>query len=75
MIYWLTCAVARFILRLYFRIRVVGLERVPKSGPLIIASNHASTMDPVVVGAFLPRKAHYMAKEELFANPLANWYC
>jgi 1-acyl-sn-glycerol-3-phosphate acyltransferase len=49
-----------------------GLEQVPRTGGLIVASNHISFWDPPLVGAALPREAHYLAKEELFSNPVVG---
>ncbi len=48
------------------RLEVRGLERVPRRGALIIASNHLHNFDPEVVGAVIPRTTFYMAKKELF---------
>lgn len=59
-------AVARFIFFLKLRVRVIGLENVPKEGAFIIASNHLSWMDVPLVPSFIKRKVVYMAKEELF---------
>jgi 1-acyl-sn-glycerol-3-phosphate acyltransferase len=53
-----------------WRVRVCGAQNVPAEGPLIIACNHVSLLDPPILGAFCPRKLHYMAKRELFAIPL-----
>jgi len=53
---------------------VVGGENVPRTGPLILASNHVSYLDPIFLGVSLPRKANYMAKEEIFRNPLISWF-
>lgn len=49
-----------------FRIRIIGKENVPKSGPVIICSNHISNFDPPVVGITSPRDIYFMAKGELF---------
>ncbi|MBI1798109.1 MAG: 1-acyl-sn-glycerol-3-phosphate acyltransferase [Candidatus Eisenbacteria bacterium] len=49
---------------------VTGRERVPRTGGLLVASNHISFWDPPLVGAALPRACHFLAKEELFATPL-----
>lgn len=54
----------------YFRGRVYGVENVPKKGPLIIVSNHASYVDPPILSISLRRPVAYMAKEELFEVPL-----
>lgn len=52
-----------------FRIRIKGLENIPEGG-CILAMNHTSNYDPLLVGAHTPRKMHIMAKKELFANRL-----
>jgi len=49
---------------------VKGTESIPRLGGLIVASNHISFWDPPLVGAALPREAHFLAKEELFSNPV-----
>jgi 1-acyl-sn-glycerol-3-phosphate acyltransferase len=49
---------------------VRGAESIPRSGGLIVASNHISFWDPPLVGAALPREAYFLAKEELFSNPV-----
>ncbi len=53
-----------------FRIRTVGKENVPKDGGVIVAYNHRSNWDPVIAGLTCPRQLQFMAKEELFKNPL-----
>ena len=52
---------------------VKGLEHVPRSGGLIVASNHISFWDPPLIGSLLPRELHYLAKDELFSNPVFGW--
>ena len=58
------------VLRLGWGLRVSGAERVPRSGPLIVACNHVSYFDPPALGAALPRRLRYMAKRELFELPI-----
>ncbi|HUA39251.1 MAG TPA: lysophospholipid acyltransferase family protein [Candidatus Sulfopaludibacter sp.] len=53
----------------YFRWRVYNAERVPETGAVILASNHASFLDPPLVGAGLKRGINYMARESLFRFP------
>jgi len=67
---WLTTyPIARILLDL----RVSGREKLP-SGPLILASNHVSNVDPVIVGWAAARELHFFAKEELFTGPkLFTW--
>ncbi|MDC0834829.1 lysophospholipid acyltransferase family protein [Geitlerinema sp. CS-897] len=54
----------------YFRGRVFGIENVPKSGPVVVASNHASFFDPPIVACSVRRPVAFMAKEELFSIPV-----
>jgi len=53
-----------------WRFRVYGRENVPLDGPLIVACNHASYLDPVALGVACPRPLSYMAKAELFRIPV-----
>ncbi len=53
----------------YFRWRVFGAENVPLTGGVILASNHASFLDPPLVGAGLRRDINYLARESLFRFP------
>jgi 1-acyl-sn-glycerol-3-phosphate acyltransferase len=52
------------------RVRAQGLERVPREGGLVLVCNHLTDLDPLVLGALIPRQLHFMAKEELFRNKL-----
>jgi 1-acyl-sn-glycerol-3-phosphate acyltransferase len=58
------------IVRTVFRFRIVGAEKVPRTGGLIIAANHISNFDPPILAISLPRPVSYMAKKELFAMPV-----
>lgn len=62
--------VVRGIFRLFYRVEVVGVEKIPSGKGFIVAPNHLSNLDPPLLGAFLPVKMKYMAKEELFRVPL-----
>ena len=53
----------------YFRWRVFGAENVPQSGGVILASNHASFLDPPLVGSGLSRDINYLGRESLFRYP------
>ncbi|HEV2392135.1 MAG TPA: lysophospholipid acyltransferase family protein [Verrucomicrobiae bacterium] len=63
----------RAIFRIYFRYRVYNPERVPLRGPVILASNHASFIDPPLVGSGVKRAIHYLARESLFRFPVMGW--
>lgn len=56
----------------YFRWRIFHPERVPLTGPVILASNHASYLDPPLVGSALPRDINYLARESLFRFPVTG---
>jgi len=57
-----------------FRLRANGLEHVPRSGGFVVAANHTSNLDPWPLGLPLfPRQMHYMAKAELYRNPVLKW--
>ncbi|HAH95758.1 MAG TPA: 1-acyl-sn-glycerol-3-phosphate acyltransferase [Firmicutes bacterium] len=56
---------------LYNGFRIEGLENIPKEGPGIVVANHLSNWDPVILGTIVPRQIFFMAKKELFDNPIA----
>ncbi|CAA7602033.1 1-acylglycerol-3-phosphate O-acyltransferase [Acididesulfobacillus acetoxydans] len=67
---------ARRFFRTFFQLKgwkIEGLENIPKKGPVILAVNHISNWDPVLVGCGLNRQVSYMAKEELFSVPFLGW--
>ena len=53
-----------------WRLSVHGRENVPAAGPVIVACNHVSNLDPPLLGSVCPRQIHYMAKKELFEMPI-----
>jgi 1-acyl-sn-glycerol-3-phosphate acyltransferase len=55
-----------------FRARSISSEKVPQSGPVILAPNHGSFMDHFLLAAFIRRKVQFMAKSQLFQPP-AQW--
>jgi 1-acyl-sn-glycerol-3-phosphate acyltransferase len=62
--------VCRSILRgayaILYRFEARGLENIPSVGPVVLASNHLSILDPITVGIPIDRQINFMAKEELF---------
>lgn len=68
---WLSC---RAYYRLWHRWRVLNPERVPATGPVIIAANHGSYLDPPLIGSGVPRPINYLARESLFRFPGFGWY-
>jgi 1-acyl-sn-glycerol-3-phosphate acyltransferase len=68
-LYWFFRHTFFIFFRVFNRLRVTGYENVPGTGGVIVAANHVSYLDPLVVGAALKRRATYMAKEGLFKIP------
>ena len=60
----------RFIFKLFFKFEVEGIENVPLSGGAIMCSNHPGTFDMFFIACKVKPIVHYMAKEELFKNPV-----
>jgi len=58
---------------LYFRLERIGREHVPGSGPVLLAANHRSFLDPFVIGALTKRPVYYIAKRELFERRWQAW--
>ncbi len=58
-----------------FGTRVYGIENIPLTGAGILAPNHSSNWDPVLIGGMIPRMAYFIAKEELFRNYVLGKIC
>ncbi len=54
-------------------LEVHGKKNLPMQGPLIVACNHASHLDPMVLGAAFPRQLNFMARRTLFDVPVFRW--
>ncbi len=71
---------ASLLSRLYLRtasrrrLRVVGAANIPPDGPLLVASNHTSNLDPMVLGGYFPRTLFAMAKREMYFTPPVAWF-
>ncbi len=71
--YRLGWLLATGVLKLLWGFRVTGREHIPENGPVVIASNHISNWDPLLVGLGCPREMFFMAKRELFENKAFAW--
>ncbi len=60
--------------KILFGLQAQGLENIPRKGGFILASNHISYLDPIVLGAICPRKLNFMSKQELFCNSFFSWF-
>lgn len=56
-----------------YRVRAIGVENVPRHGPLVLAPNHFSQMDHFFAGVYLRRKIRFMAKSQLFGPPVLTY--
>jgi 1-acyl-sn-glycerol-3-phosphate acyltransferase len=72
--FWKTCwMVARFVAIVFFDLKTYGAKHVPRTGGALLLTNHQSYLDPVMFGVNLPRSLSYLAKSELFRNPVFRW--
>ncbi len=58
----------RIIFNLLYRVEKIDLHKVPPRGSFVLCSNHISYLDPVIIGAYIPRYTYFMAKKELYNN-------
>ncbi len=71
-VYWPVRWVVKPAILVYFRLRRLGIEHIPEGG-VILSSNHRSFLDPFAIGCCLGRPIYFVAKQELFKNPLLGW--
>ncbi|GAA0518521.1 1-acyl-sn-glycerol-3-phosphate acyltransferase [Saccharopolyspora subtropica] len=65
--------ISRRIVRLPYRVRVRGAERIPRTGPVVLVANHSSMLDGPLLLGMLPRPAVFLIKQEMFRGPL-GWF-
>jgi 1-acyl-sn-glycerol-3-phosphate acyltransferase len=65
--------IGRPLLRLLFSVEYYGMENIPREGSVILAGNHPSYLDPVLVGLPVERTIYFMAWDALFKVPLLGW--
>jgi glycerol-3-phosphate dehydrogenase (NAD(P)+) len=73
LLYWSVRALLQPLFLLYFRMSRIGREHLPRRGPLILAANHRSFLDPFCVGMLVRRPVYFMAKRELFQRRWQAW--
>jgi 1-acyl-sn-glycerol-3-phosphate acyltransferase len=72
-VYFIGWRFYRTLFAVYFRWHIYNPERVPLKGPVILAANHASFLDPPLVGSGLKRDINYLARKSLFRYPVLGW--
>ena len=68
MVYFISRNILKLLFKIFFRLSITGAGNCPKNGPLIIAPNHASFLDPLIAGFAVPRELNFMARSSLFRN-------
>ncbi len=71
--YWLGYHGSRLLARLFFRFRILHRERVIQTGPVILAMNHQSFLDPPLAGNACDRAIYFLAKRSLMNVPVLGW--
>jgi 1-acyl-sn-glycerol-3-phosphate acyltransferase len=74
LLYWTIKAALTPLLRIGIRIRVEGRQHVRRRGPVILASNHRSFLDSLVIPLVVPRRVTFVAKAEYFDDPKTAWF-
>jgi 1-acyl-sn-glycerol-3-phosphate acyltransferase len=73
LVYLLVRAVFQPFFHVYFRMARIGREHIPAEGPVIVAANHRSFLDPFVIATMARRPMYYVAKKELFRKRWLAW--
>ena len=74
MLYDLVKFLSWMILRIGFGLEVRGREHIPSARPFILAANHVSFLDPLVVGVACPRRLSFMVRASLYRYRLLRWF-
>jgi 1-acyl-sn-glycerol-3-phosphate acyltransferase len=72
--YWFVKGVFYPFVRLYLGLTRDGLEHLPRRGPAIVISNHASYADPILLGSAAPRPIHFVVLQSMFDLVLLRWF-
>lgn len=73
-IFFIGRAILRPTLWLKFWPRITGREHVPAEGPVLLASNHLSGFDTILIPSYAPRQVQFLAKASLFHSKLGHWF-
>src|SRR3954470_7158147 len=72
-LFWTVRAVLGLAIQIYFSLERSGRKNIPKKGPVILAANHRSFLDPFLIGCLIRRPVYFVAKKELFAKRWQGW--
>lgn len=71
---WFWHNIVKFVARFWWRAERIGPCTLPRTGPVILAANHASGIDPLVIQATVPRIVGFLVEEKYYRAPIANWF-
>jgi len=71
--YWVGYHFSRLLARIFFRFRIIHRERMIQSGPVIVAMNHQSYLDPPLAGNACDRAIYFLARRSLLNVPVLRW--
>src|SRR5437763_7809106 len=72
-LFWAARAIFGVALQFYFSLERTGRKNIPRTGPVILAANHRSFLDPFIVGICIRRPVYFVAKRELFKRRWQGW--
>jgi 1-acyl-sn-glycerol-3-phosphate acyltransferase len=73
-VYYVGRAVVWAATKIIMRLHVSGTKNIPRSGPVLVVSNHLTLVDPPIIGVCIPRKMLFMAKKELFSPAFFGYF-
>lgn len=65
---------AKVVIAAKYKVTYIGAENVPTDRGFILASNHITALDPVIIGVGCKAKFHFIAKKELFEKKVVGWF-
>jgi len=74
MFYTVICFILSCVSRVIYRVKVSGLENIPQEGAFILCCNHIHSYDPALLAITSTRRLRFMAKKELFRNPIKRFF-
>jgi 1-acyl-sn-glycerol-3-phosphate acyltransferase len=72
-IFWTARVVLGLGIQFYFSLERTGRKNIPKKGPVILAANHRSFLDPFLIGCCIRRPVYFVSKQELFQKRWQGW--
>ncbi len=72
--YWIFRFIFLVLLKLFFRLKVEGLENLPRKTNFIVVANHASYLDSLVIGAAIPKKIYWLALRDVYSIFWLRWF-